>query len=157
MIRHCLFIRILWKSFRFPVRFSSRFEGGILRSIISCELFNILNFRRPRCWISSAIFLTRTPFQIISVSLEPNEIIMLLFCVTNVKGMKIIFNFSNLWSQKQKHTFREAKNKSAPWAEPKLTTERSRKQKRTLSGAEVDHWAENKSAPWAEPKGGFDE
>jgi len=50
------------------------------------ELFNILSFRLPVCWISDGSFADRIPSHIFSVSFEPKDWIILPDDDTNAKG-----------------------------------------------------------------------
>lgn len=75
------------KIFKLPDSFSSLFAGGILKSAISSALFSILNFRRAICCISIGSFLALIPFQISSVSFEPNDNIISLALLTSKVGI----------------------------------------------------------------------
>lgn len=86
MTLHWSLMRMLKNALCFPESFSNRFAGGTLKSFMFNELLIILSFRLATSCISLGNPLTRSPFQTFSVSLDPNETIMLLNGVTNVKG-----------------------------------------------------------------------
>ena len=85
---------MLKKPSKVPLNFSSLFDGGILKSSIVRELFNILNLRRPKFCISGGQFLTLIPFQIDSVSLSPKVKIITTAVFTYAKDKYFIYELS---------------------------------------------------------------
>ena len=69
-------MRMLHFPFKLPVNCSKWFEGGIRRSFIQLEAFNIINFLRIIFWIFDGSFLEKLPSNIIFASLSLNDLII---------------------------------------------------------------------------------